>query len=143
MTYNQKILKEVNDFQIALLKRLSFEWDQDHGAYYGSPTVNQKRPYGNSDVLRDLREIYAMTLGFEYVEPEDNSSPFFVLKDGVRLEASTVDATLWSEHANMPIVLEIMCSNPTDGITKGVYVKNNPYSHKWELFEIPTVDTFS
>lgn len=39
---------------LKLLQRMYVEWDN---SYYGSPLINCKRPYGNSDVLLDIAEI--------------------------------------------------------------------------------------
>ena len=40
---------------IKLLKRMYVRWDDD--AYDGAPTVDIKRPYGNSNVWGDVAEI--------------------------------------------------------------------------------------
>jgi hypothetical protein len=40
---------------LKLLRNLGFEYDAS--VEFGAPCVNPKRPYGNSDVYGDLREI--------------------------------------------------------------------------------------
>lgn len=46
----------------------SFYIDFDTRAYDGAPCVNIKRPYGNSDVMRDVYEILYGTLDDEVVD---------------------------------------------------------------------------
>lgn len=121
--------QRVSAFQIALLKRLEFEWSD--GGYDGSPTVDSKRPYGNSDVLGDLREIYAESLGLQYVDA-DELGHFFVREDGSRFEADQLDYELWAQHKSMHTILQILCANPTEPLQEGVYAKEEQYSHDWK-----------
>ena len=39
---------------VALLRNSYWDWD---GIEFGAPRMNPKRPYGNSDVLDDMRKI--------------------------------------------------------------------------------------
>lgn len=45
---------------LQLLQRMYVEWDD---SYYGSPMIDCKRPYGNSDVLLDIAEILEWNIG--------------------------------------------------------------------------------
>lgn len=44
----------VTDDHLVLARRMHVGWDGDE---FGAPAVDSKRPYGNSDVLDDMREI--------------------------------------------------------------------------------------
>jgi hypothetical protein len=46
---------KMTEDHLKLLKRMSFRWEDD--CYDGSPAVDCKRPYGNSDVWLDVAEI--------------------------------------------------------------------------------------
>lgn len=44
----------ITENHIKLLKRMYVDWDD---CEYGAPCINPKRPYGNSDVQTDIKEI--------------------------------------------------------------------------------------
>jgi hypothetical protein len=46
----------VTEDHLKLMKEMYVEWDDSY-AYYGSPMVDPKRPYGNGDVPNDVFEI--------------------------------------------------------------------------------------
>jgi hypothetical protein len=50
----------VKEEHLKLLRRLNIKW-MEIGSAYGVPQIDAKRPYGNSDVMRDLCGI----LGYE------------------------------------------------------------------------------
>ena len=45
----------VTEDHLTLLRHAHLYWDYGEG--YGAPAINPKRPYGNSDVERDIAEI--------------------------------------------------------------------------------------
>jgi hypothetical protein len=53
---------DVTPEHVALLPKLNIGWNG--AAYHGAPGVDIKRPYGNSDVVRDIVEI----LGWPLIE---------------------------------------------------------------------------
>jgi len=122
---------ELTALHIALLKRLEFGWHE--GGYDGAPTVDVKRPYGNSDVLADIREIYAELSGLRYEdEPEDEEFEFsFVRADGTSFDAADLDEEIWGAHRQMETVLQILAKNP-EGITPGTYERSGLYLWDWK-----------
>ena len=44
----------VTDHHLKLLKRMYVGWDDTE---FGAPSIDPKRPYGNSDVINDICEI--------------------------------------------------------------------------------------
>lgn len=72
------------------LKLLQNMWiDFDEFNYYGAPHVNEKRPYGNSDVYMDVAEIVGIPFDDDYGDKylsEDNH------KDAQRWHAETGSA---------------------------------------------------
>ena len=45
---------KLTEQHIALLRQMNVGWDASE---YGAPNIDPKRPYGNSDVVGDIREI--------------------------------------------------------------------------------------
>lgn len=50
----------ITEDHLKLIQRMFVEWDD---SYYGSPVIDSKRPYGNSDVLLDIAEILEWNIG--------------------------------------------------------------------------------
>ena len=53
-----KEIFDITEDHLTLLQRMYVRWEYGE---WGSPTISNKRPYGNSDVLSDIQEI----LGWE------------------------------------------------------------------------------
>lgn len=128
---------ELTAFHIALLKQLEFGWHE--GSYDGAPTVSIKRPYGNSDVLGDIREIYAELNGLRYEDdPEEDEFEFsFVRADGTSFDAEDLDEEIWGAHRQMETVLQILARNP-EGIAPGRYERSKDYFRDWKRVEDPS-----
>lgn len=96
-----KIKKE----HIALIKELYFEYNDN--SEFGAPTVNPKRPYGNSDVYGDIGKILKIK--------SDCNGDF----TDAQINRMT------KLHKELTIVLQIICSNPSEtdyiGTWKGEY----------------------
>jgi len=125
----------VDKFHLALAKRLNIS-DGDL-----APVVDQKRPYGNSDVLKDLQNIYSKVNGFEIIRIEDGGT---LVLSGDRVVGrgdnsgdplKDAEKLLWSYHRDMATVLEILLD--TFSLTEGVYKRSDPYRGKWELTSVP------
>jgi len=123
---------EVTAFHLALLKRLHF---QDGEVV---PEVKAKRPYGDSDVISDLQEIYSETMGYEVLRLRDEGT--IVIQgdrvisrgDGTGPVSDDIEAQLWKTHRQMSTVLQIVAHNL--GIQEGVY-SSERYGGKWTLRE--------
>jgi len=132
MEIGTEIHFEVTELHIALLKRIKFQEGE------GVPTVKPKRPYGNSDVLQDLRDIYAATMGYEVLRLRDEGT--IVLQDdqviargdGTGTADEDIEAMLWKTHRQMSTVLQILADNLS--IEEGVY-SSYPYGGNWRLSE--------
>lgn len=94
---------------IKLLKNFNVDWGD---GYLGAPCIDQKRPYGNSDVLTDIAEI----LGFKEKNDDD-----FVMSE--RMEKG-----LLSIHSETCTALQIVLV--TGKFEPGDYVKTEPYN-RW------------
>lgn len=127
----------VDKIHLALAKRLYIS--SSGNAYGDAPSVDQKRPYGNSDVLGDLKEIYAATEGLEIVNIEDGGT--LVLSgdrvisrgDGTGDPLSDVESLLQRYHRDMTTVLQILLQNLS--ISEGVYERESPYGGHWARVE--------
>lgn len=125
---------EITPFHIALLERLEFRWDD---GYDGSPAVSTKRPYGNSDVLADLREIYAKLNGFEYLDFDDDGRYEFSFKgaDGTLIDAEDFDEEIWGAHRQMELVLLILARNADAGVQPGIYERSDRFLTDWKRID--------
>ncbi len=99
---NSKLEFVVADYHIKMLQQLNVSWED--AGYDGAPTIDLKRPYGNSDVMGDIHEI--ITGKEPYDEYEDG------LPDELIVKYQTI-------HREMEIVLEILVH--TLSITPGKY----------------------
>ncbi len=111
-------MNEVNQFKMTeahlkLINRMYVGWDD---CEFGAPSINPKRPYGNSDVINDMAKI----LGFP-------------ISDNNELPESLIDY-LKEIHKSMKIVLQIILW--TQSFKIGVYEKTDEYDdHSWKLLE--------
>jgi hypothetical protein len=101
---------EVTENHIKLLQRMYVEWD-DSG-YDGAPSINLKRPYGNSYVAHDIAEIIG--------EPFDEDGEL----SGVQLE------NMLDIHQEMDTVLQILLVNLS--IQPGIYTRSETYTNDWK-----------
>jgi len=105
----------ITDDHLKLLDRLQMDsWDD---CEFGAPSVDPKRPYGNSDVLTDIAEIVGLPQ-----RPDDDDYwdfPAEQVQHMVRL------------HAEMGIVLQIGVT--TRQFQAGRYVRSGKYGSDWKL----------
>lgn len=102
---------EVNEKHIKLLKNMYVSWNY---SCFGAPTVEPKRPYGNTRVYEDMGKI--LSLG------EIDEDGELHLSDKEVEELSKL-------HQEMETVLQILLYNCS--IEPGVYT--NIYSKEWIL----------
>ncbi len=103
---------EVHDDHLKLMKRTYFSWDH---CEYGAPSVNPKRPYGNSDVEHDIAGV----LGLELAEDDYGS---------LRLSEEQSEYCA-NRHLEMEAFFQILCR--FGEIPSGKYAREATY-HKWE-----------
>lgn len=136
----KKLHFTVDKVHIALAKRFWVTWN-DNG-YSGAPAIDLKRPYGNDYVLGDISEIYAKASDYEILTL-DGGGTIILQGDQVisrdseeRFPASDM---LMQYHRDMEIVVQILMHNVESGISEGEYVKESPYTGKWE--KVSAVDS--
>lgn len=103
---------------VALLRRAYVGWDE---CEFGAPAIDPKRPYGNSDVLRDIREV----LGREEAE-----CPHC----GEALSLPDDEDELTKLHRETETALQIVLA--TGSFEPGVYEASD-YGTDWRKVEIP------
>ena len=114
-------LERVREFTITqdhlkLLRRMYVDWDD---CEYGAPSINPKRPYGNSDVENDIAEI----INFPKKGNWDKEDEIWNEK---------AEEELFYLHKQMQIVLQIVLV--TGKFEEGEYVKKDNYDDlSWEL----------
>lgn len=121
----------ITEYHIALLQRAYFRWED--GGEEEVPSMDSKRPYGNSDVLGDLQEIYAELQGYELTElSEDWDTVSYYRKPNDELfRADAGDDLLWEQHRQMATVLQVLASNALTGIQPGGYSRKDSYTLRW------------
>lgn len=100
---------KVTEEHLALLSHAWVSWDD---CEFGAPQIDPKRPYGNSDVYRDMAEI----LGVEWFDEGEDSLAPDVQKRFDRL------------HAETKTVLQIMLVN---GRAKEGTYEHDKYDINW------------
>ena len=106
---------EVTEDHIKLLKNSYTSWSSME---YGAPMMDPKRPYGNSDVVRDMAKV----LDREIFDP----------KTGERIDDKADD--LYKIHKQMETVLQILLDNARKGIETGTYERQK-YGGNWSKVE--------
>ena len=119
----------VTKVHLALLSRLILRSQE------GVPAVDTKRPYGNSDVLGDLREIYGEVTDFEIVKIEDGGtlvldSDRVVSRSDGPAGSENFEDTLWRYHSEMTTVLEILIDNLS--IDESTYIRSSAWGRRWD-----------
>ena len=118
----------VTEDHLKLLRHAWVDWDQGEG--YGAPGINPKKPYGNSDVERDIAEILeAPDSDWEWVEIEVGFPPPGArerVKD-LRPEAAERFTRL---HAETAIALQIVLA--TGEFRPGRYTRTQQWSIDWK-----------
>ncbi|MBC8488488.1 MAG: hypothetical protein H8D45_20870 [Bacteroidetes bacterium] len=104
----------VTEQHLKLLQRLYISW-AGTGYNWGVPTVNPKRPYGNSSMLSDVIDIVSLP-----IEYDENI-------DGYTDEDESIIRQL---HSETHIALQILTSNLS--IKEGTYVADE-YNDNWTL----------
>lgn len=105
----------ITEDHLKLVLRLNISWD---GCEFGSPAVDCKRPYGNSDVYNDIAEILGLELPDR--ESDEDFTPFqYRLMDKF--------------HQDLKTVLQIgVCLLKFE---VGTY-ETPMYCNKWKLIEV-------
>jgi hypothetical protein len=103
---------------VAMLREMCVDWDD---AEFGAPAVDPKRPYGNSDVLRDLYEL------LEAGEWDDDRGMPASLTPREWAELATILGRL---HAETETALQVVLD--TGAFQPGVYTAP-AYGGKWQL----------
>ena len=105
---------------IKLVSHFNIDWND---AETGAPSVDPKRPYGNSRVACDIYEI----LNGEVVGRANSK------KEGL---SDTEEQALLKLHQETKDALQVILA--TKSFTPGVYEAPN-YSHDWKLVGAPVV----
>lgn len=100
---------EVLDSHLKLLRRAYVSWND---CEFGAPSIDCKRPYGNSSVIQDMAEI----LG---IKPEGEDGEF----------TDEQENAMCRLHKETRTVLQIILA--TGQIKAGNYVKNDNYGTEW------------
>lgn len=103
----------ITNEHLSLMQKMNIIYDARF--YYGAPTVDQKRPYGNSDIVSDIAEI----IGIEKIEGDDD----FIWPKGTTEKCISL-------HKETAIALQI-CLH-TMSFQAGDYVSDD-YMDNWRL----------
>lgn len=104
----------VTDDHLKLLRRANVGWDSGE---FGAPSIDCKRPYGNSDVVSDIHEI----IGNPKDAPDDDGN----WPDGVYERYCTI-------HRETKVVLQIAL---TTGMFRAGKYECDVYRTNWRMTE--------
>lgn len=113
---------EVTDAHIKLLKAAYVGWDDGE---FGAPAIDCKRPYGNSSVLADIREILGYPIDSE--EEEVHISPL-----GDSEDKAIEDDDLEKLHKQTKTALQIALA--VGHFTPGFYTADK-YGKDWVMVD--------
>ena len=108
----ERITFTITEEHVKLLLRANVGWED---CEFGAPSIDCKRPYGNSDVYGDIAEI----LGFKRKEDEEFSDKKCKIMDEL--------------HKEMETVLQILLRNAKKGVKAGQKYEADRYSRNWSL----------
>jgi len=86
--YTEFVLTENH---LKLISKFYVDWDD--GGYDGAPTINEKRPYGNSDVVTDIAEILGVQIDESDESYDEHSASLLKLH---RETATALQICLWT-----------------------------------------------
>ena len=104
----------VTEDHINLLRNAYVDWN---GSEFGAPTINPKRPYGNSDVYSDINRI----LGYRFAPFIGRNAEDFTQR---QMEA------MYELHSDLETVLQIFLV--TGKMEIGTYCSKDNYERNWE-----------
>lgn len=116
----------VTEQHIALLERTYVFWDRS--AYEGAPAVNSKRPFGNSDVMRDIYEIIHPESLNVREEKWDEFWEFFYEQDHTDLE-------MLFREMEYVVQIALQCAGRLEAIEIGTYYRPDQYDTRSWLLE--------
>lgn len=110
---------ELKEEHLKLLQRANWDWN---GMEFGAPTIDPKKPYGNSFPIRDMCKI----LGIEYPNEDD------YLDDMEEYDRRVDERILQLTplHEEMLQALQVIFS--TGSMEPGLYRKKRKYGSDWE-----------
>lgn len=108
---------ELKQYHLDLLKETIIDWDD---CEYGAPSINCKRPYGNSDVEDDIAEIIKMPKKNNYDTNEE-------------MWNDEAQEKLQDIHKETQIALQIILH--CQSFKLGTYRKKEEYGQEWELIK--------
>lgn len=114
---------DLTEDHVKLVKHFWVSWQPDE---YGAPEIDPKKPYGNSDVERDIAEILGWT-----PEAEDWGDP--ALSEDQRNDAHRL-------HKETAKALQVILR--AGSFVPGRY-QSEQYHRNWTLVEIPVAPGFS
>lgn len=101
---------EVTNDHLKLLRRAYVSWND---CEFGAPSIDCKRPYGNSSVYSDMAEILGIT-------PLNDDNEFSD-DDELRMEKT---------HNETQTVLQIILA--TGQMKAGIYIRSDNYGTDWK-----------
>lgn len=111
MTENMKKRFELKEEHLKLLRNMNVRWDE---CEFGAPAIDYKRPYGSSNVYKDMAKILGIR-GFEDSEEETSFSREQVI-------------LMENLHRENKVALQIVLK--TGKFEPGIYVADE-YSDNW------------
>jgi hypothetical protein len=109
---------EIRLIHLTLARAMCVDWSRTET---GAPTIDPKRPYGNSSVALDIARLAGVRWPSEDLADYDE-------------QADALTVRCMELHRQMQTVMEILLGNAGAAVEPGVYVNKAPeyYRPKWE-----------
>lgn len=141
MTDNDCLRFVLREEHLLLIRRMRVQWlwyggePANAADGHGAPTVNPKRPYGNSFIHGDIAEI----LGLPYPEDPDDiePEPIGLAYKRAELEYEAACKRLMDIHRETEMAVQLILSRPGELVPLGAYTRPAIWS-PWVYDEPPT-----
>lgn len=122
-----EIIFEVKKEHLALLKHMCVGW---RDCEFGAPEIDPKRPYGNSDVIGDMIEIFGKEVKRGIFKVDIGGYEYYVTVDEDSEDMDDLKRTLNKLHKETETVLQIALQ--TGMFKEGKYKLKDKYGGNWE-----------
>jgi len=118
---------EVKKEHLTLLKHMCVGWQN---CEFGAPEIDPKRPYGNSDVIGDMIEIFGKEVKRGIFKIDIEGKEYYITIGEDSEDMDDLEKILNKLHQETETVLQIILN--TGMFKEGKYKLKREYSCDWE-----------
>jgi hypothetical protein len=126
-----EIVFEVKKEHLVLLRKMCVGWND---CEFGAPEIDPKRPYGNSDAVGDMVEIFGKKVSPGVFKVNVLGKDYYIDCDGDTEDSVAIEDVLRKLHRETETVLQIILS--TGLFREGRYKLKQGYGSDWEYIGV-------